>query len=210
LHNKILKLIRNYFLFILFSLILSSLDAQVKTGVKITGKVVDANAQKPIEYATITILDGSKKAITGSVTDNKGNFVIQNLSKGSYSIKIEFIGFKVYQNDSLRVTDPSKPINLNTIGLQSQQETLAQVTVVSRAPIIENKIDKIIYNAANDVTSQGGVELDVLKKVTQVTVDIDGNVELQGNSSIRFLINGKPSSIFGSNLADALASIPAS
>jgi ferric enterobactin receptor len=54
------------------------------------------------------------------------------------------------------------------------------------------------------------VALDVLKKVPQVTVDIDGNVELQGNSSIRFLINGKPSSVFGNNLADALASIPAS
>src|SRR5205085_2303443 len=35
-------------------------------------------------------------------------------------------------------------------------------------------------------------------------------VELQGNSSIRFLINGKPSSIFGSNIADVLQSIPAS
>ena len=89
-------------------------------------------------------------------------------------------------------------------------ETLASVTVTSKAPIVENKIDKIVYNAANDITSQGGVALDVLKKVPQVTVDIDGNVELQGNSSIRFLINGKPSSVFGNNLADALASIPAS
>jgi len=31
---------------------------------------------------------------------------------------------------------------------------------------------------------------------------------LQGNSNIRFLINGKPSSIFGASLADALQSIP--
>jgi outer membrane receptor protein involved in Fe transport len=46
--------------------------------------------------------------------------------------------------------------------------------------------------------------------VPQVTVDIDGNVELQGNSNIRFLINGKPSSVFGNSLADALAAIPAS
>ena len=43
-----------------------------------------------------------------------------------------------------------------------------------------------------------------------VTVDIDGNVELMGNANIRFLINGKPSSIFGASLADALQSIPAS
>ncbi|HMH32435.1 MAG TPA: TonB-dependent receptor [Puia sp.] len=35
-------------------------------------------------------------------------------------------------------------------------------------------------------------------------------MELAGSSSIRFLINGKPSSAFGSNIADVLQSIPAS
>lgn len=41
-------------------------------------------------------------------------------------------------------------------------------------------------------------------------MDIDGNVALQGNSDIRFLVNGKPSSVFGNSVSDALASIPAS
>ena len=51
---------------------------------------------------------------------------------------------------------------------------------------------------------------DILKKVPQVSVDVDGNVELAGSSSIRFLIDGKPSSAFGSNITDVLESIPAS
>src|SRR4029079_1778180 len=51
---------------------------------------------------------------------------------------------------------------------------------------------------------------DILKKVPQVSVDVDGNVELAGSASIKFLINGKPSTAFGSNIADVLASIPAS
>ena len=41
-------------------------------------------------------------------------------------------------------------------------------------------------------------------------VDIDGNVQLAGTSSIRFLINGKPSIAFGSNITEVLQSIPAS
>src|ERR1700744_2754104 len=68
----------------------------------------------------------------------------------------------------------------------------------------------MVYNVANDLTSQGGSAADVLPKIPQVTVDIDGNVQLQGNSNIQFLINGKPSSIFGASLTDALQSIPAS
>ena len=68
----------------------------------------------------------------------------------------------------------------------------------------------MVFNAEQDLTSQSGVATDVLKKVPQVSVDIDGNVELAGSSSIRFLIDGKPSSAFGSNITDVLQSIPAS
>ena len=89
-------------------------------------------------------------------------------------------------------------------------KALEGVTIVAKKAVVENKIDKIVYNVANNLTSQNGAAIDVLKKVPQVTVDADGNVELQGNPNVRFLINGKPSSIFGNSLADALASIPAS
>ncbi|SHK35072.1 TonB-dependent receptor domain-containing protein [Chryseobacterium polytrichastri] len=92
----------------------------------------------------------------------------------------------------------------------NRTKTIEGVIIVGKKAIVENKIDKIIYNVANDVTSQSGAAIDVLRKVPQVTVDADGNVELQGNPNVRFLINGKPSSIFGNSLADALASIPAS
>ena len=51
---------------------------------------------------------------------------------------------------------------------------------------------------------------DILKKVPQVSVDADGNVELAGSGGVRFLINGKPSSAFGSSITDVLQSIPAS
>ena len=87
---------------------------------------------------------------------------------------------------------------------------LQTVTISAKQKIIENKIDKIVFNADQDITSQSGVAIDILKKVPQVSVDIDGNVELAGSSSIRFLIDGKPSSAFGNNITDVLQSIPAS
>jgi hypothetical protein len=62
----------------------------------------------------------------------------------------------------------------------ADQQLLNEVTVTGQKNIIENKIDKIVYNADRDITSQNGVATDVLKKVPRVSVDIDGNVELQG------------------------------
>src|SRR3982751_3164346 len=89
-------------------------------------------------------------------------------------------------------------------------EALQNVIVTGSTKLIDNRIDKLVFNAEKDITSQSGVATDLLKKVPQVSVDVDGNVQLAGCSSIKFLINGKPSTAFGSNIADVLQSIPAS
>lgn len=192
----------------LFCFLYSVSSGQLKT-MDISGRVIDSISRKGIEYATITLKNREGKVLNGGITDARGNFTINNALTGIFKIEIDFIGYTSY-NDTIVLNEGVKNVHLPDIKLKNTGQTLNEVTVVSKAPLVENKIDKIVYNAANDVTAQGGVALDVLKKVPQVSVDIDGNVELQGNSSIRFLINGKPSTVFGNNLADVLASIPAS
>lgn len=178
---------------------------------KITGKVTDANDKTPVEYATIAIYkEGSKTPINGSTTDTKGDFTINNLSFGEYQIAVDFIGYQHYIIDHVIISAAKANVVLNNISIVPVKRELNSVTVTAKVATVENKIDKMVYNPANDLTSQGGVATDVLQKVPMVTVDIDGNVSLQGNSNVRFLINGKPSSIFGASLSDALQSIPAS
>src|SRR5664280_684497 len=201
------------FIFILaIQLILCiSINAQTKTTTTITGKVFDKSTNGPLEYATITLISKqSGKTVTGTVADAKGVFGITNIPFDTYQINIEFIGYEKSTLDNISLTSDKHSVALGTVFLSPSMQSLQSVTIVGDKPVVENKIDKIVYNVANDITSQGGAAIDVLKKVPQVTVDIDGNVELQGNSNIRFLINGKPSSVFGNSLADALASIPAS
>ncbi len=201
-------------IYILFFLLISFIAVKAQQGAasgKITGKVIDASTKLPIDYATISIFkQGNPSPFSGSVSDNKGNFTIDHIPNGEYAITIEFIGYKSTSADHIIINNTVHTIALGNKLLTPVQTELSSVTIVGKTPIIENKIDKLVYNTANDLTSQGGVALDILKKVPQVTVDIDGNVELQGNANIRFLINGKPSSIFGASLADALQSIPAS
>ena len=187
--------------------------AQTKTPDKkgiISGKVMDVISKTSIEYASIAVFtNGSKKPVNGSTSDIRGVFSIAGLDTGSYRIVIDFIG---YQADTLsaRITNKQLTVKLDDIMLAKKSQTLQGVVVVAQKPLIENKIDKMVYNAERDVTAQGGVATDLLKKIPQVSVDADGNVELQGNANIRFLINGKPSSIFGNSLTEALQSIPAS
>jgi outer membrane receptor protein involved in Fe transport len=177
---------------------------------KINGRVLDSLSGTPIEYATITLYKGSHpKPVAGITTDSTGKFTIENLSHGDYRIVIGFIGYNS-RTRNLKLTPAQPSQTLDNILLGSSAQTLAGVTITGQKKLIENKIDKIVYNAERDLTSQTGVATDLLQKVPQVSVDVDGNVELAGSNNVLFLINGKPSTIFGSNITDVLQSIPAS
>jgi ferric enterobactin receptor len=192
-------------------LFIAAAGGQTKSNTKLSGKIFDKAVNQPLEYATISVIDRSSgKTVNGTIADAKGSFVISDLPLATYKISIGFIGYENIVIDSVTLSNANKAVSLGTVYLNPSTHSLQNVTITGDKPIVESKIDKIVYNAANDITSQGGAAIDVLKKVPQVTVDVDGNVELQGNANIRFLINGKPSSVFGSSLADALASIPAS
>ena len=136
--------------------------------------------------------------------------MIKDIRNGYFKIVIEYISYKPYTINNVIINQQNLSVDLKTIALVKKAAVLKTVTVTGPEKIIENKIDKIVFNAENDLTSQGGVATDILKKVPLVSVDVDGNVELAGSSSIRFLIDGKPSSIFGNNITDVLESIPAS
>jgi ferric enterobactin receptor len=192
-------------------LTISTFFANAQNKGKITGKVTDATTKQVIDYATISIYkQGATAPFNGVVTDDKGNFTLQGLATGDYIVKIDFIGYQQNVIVHAVITDAAPTAALGNIFLTPVQNQLQDVVITAKRPTVENKIDKMVYNPQNDLTAQGGMAIDILQKVPQISVDIDGNVELQGNSNIRFLINGKPSSIFGSSLTEALQSIPAS
>lgn len=201
-------------IWILFLLMMTTLELRAQNNIikgKISGKVIDASSKLPVDFATISLFKpGSTSPFNGTSTDPKGNFTIDNIPMGEYTLAVDFLGYKRQTIENLLISPANKNIVVANILLESVQHQLKDVVITASAPTVENKIDKMVYNPSNDLTAQGGVALDVLKKVPMITVDINGNVELMGNANIRFLINGKPSSIFGASLADALQAIPAS
>ena len=194
-----------------FACFMFFVEAQKPSSSPLSGVVIDSALKQPLEYATVTIYSkGSAKPVTGTTTDKTGHWSINDLAEGTYIVVFEFIGYSSYTTPEVVVGKRSQPTDIRIIRLVRKKGVLEGVTIVSQGKLIENKIDKMVFNAEKDVTSQSGVATDVLKKVPQVSVDADGNVELAGSAGIRFLINGKPSSAFGSSISDVLQSIPAS
>ena len=182
-----------------------------KAGGKIIGKVIDSSSNLPLEYATVTLfVTGKSKPVNGTTSDVNGDFNLTNIHPGSFNIVIDFIGYKTSNLGNITISQKNEVIDLKNVFLKKKQESLQAVTVTAQGKLIDNKIDKLVFNAEKDITSQTGVATDVLKKVPQISVDVDGNVELAGSTCVRFLIDGKPSTAFGSSINDVLQSIPAS
>lgn len=177
---------------------------------RITGTIIDSVTKKPVDYATIALgRAASTKNTNGSLADENGNFKIENVSPGTYKLTVAFLGYQPKVIAEVKTTPQKPDLNLGKIFLSPDQKKLGEVTVTGQAPVIENKIDKLVYNAERDVAIAGGNATDVLRKVPLLSVDMDGNVSLRGSQNVRVLINGKPSGAVASNMADALRGIPA-
>jgi ferric enterobactin receptor len=184
-------------------------DQTPKGSGKITGFVVDSALTKAVEFASIALVDKTtNKPINGTVADDKGRFTLGRLAAGEYRLLVSFMGFTTRTIDNLTLAK-GQELDLGVIKLSSSVKTLDEVTVTGQAALIEEKVDRLVYNAEKDITAKGGDATDVLRKVPLLTVDLDGNVSLRGSQNVRVLINNKPSTIVASSIADALKQIPA-
>ncbi len=181
-----------------------------KTGYgKFSGTVVDEQ-NEPVPFATIKLMSATDdKLINGTIAEEDGKWVMKNVPEGSFKISISFIGYESLDQGPFEITGKGESYNLGNTPLKSSSTELDEVVVEGQRELIEDKVDRIVYNAEQDLTTAGGDASDVLRRVPLLSVDLDGNVSLRGSSNITVLIDGKPSTITAGNLADALKQIPA-
>lgn len=173
--------------------------------VNVSGKIIEAATKQPLEYATLVLTHAKNNRVFGGVTNANGQFSAQ-VPKGIYNIKIEFIGFKTKTLPQKKITEN---LNLGTILLSEDAQTLDEVEIIAEKSTVEIRLDKKIYNVGKDMTIKGGNASDVLDNVPSVNVDAEGAVSLRGNENVRILIDGKPSALVGLNGTDALRNLPA-
>ncbi|MEO1260608.1 MAG: TonB-dependent receptor [Bacteroidota bacterium] len=177
---------------------------------KITGQLMDSVSNQAVEFASIVLMNTKTgKEADGIVSDDRGGFKFSEVKIGTYDVYISFLGYndKVLRN--IELTKKRPDYGLGSIKMVPSSISLETVTVTGEAALIENKIDRIVFNNEKDVEGNIGDATDVLRRVPLLSVDLEGNVSLRGSSNIQILINGKPSGMFSNNVADALKMFPA-
>lgn len=167
----------------------------------ISGTVIEASSGSPASFATVAVLQVDSTVVTGVAADENGAWAL-SVQPGRYILSVSLIGFK---DVVLDLEAKEGNMTLNPIALEEDSQMLEEVTVIGRQALIEMKIDKVVMNVSQSAFAQGSTALELLKKAPGVTIDKDGNVNLNGKA-VSVWVDGRPSHLSGKSLEAMLRS----
>lgn len=171
---------------------------------QITGRLVDEK-EKPVSYAGIYLFKSTDSLKVGTaMTDSLGYFQLNGVPKGSYKVKVSYIGYISYSSHLLDLSGPHQVLSLGKIKLLEDNQLLRTVEIAASRPLIEQRLDKMVMNIENSILSQGSTALELLSKAPGVTIDDSGAISLKGRPGTTVMINGKLTYLSGSQLANLL------
>jgi len=138
-----------------------------------------------ITGVTISVYDRDSIKIAGALTGTNGSFLLKLNAKAQYAYATH-VGYLPYKIVSFSLS-PVK-MHLSALGMQ-----LAEVTVKSNRPFIEQQFDRLTVNVDGDIKS-GLNAVDVLKKVPGLAVVNEFALVFEGKS-VTVYLDGKPTCI---------------
>jgi outer membrane receptor protein involved in Fe transport len=194
------------------------------------GKVLEAASGKPIEYASVQLLQNkldtaTKKrkdqVIAGMLTRANGEFRLENIPAfGQYKLRINVVGYTTYEqtigfdikmpqggNADFSAMLSALDKDLGNIKISIAEKTLENVTVSSGTSGLKLGIDRKVFGVDKNIVSAGGTAVDVMRNVPSINVDIDGNVTMRNNTPQLF-VDGRPTVLTLEQIpADAIESV---
>jgi outer membrane receptor protein involved in Fe transport len=188
---------------------------QMPTGT-LYGKLIDSKTGKPIEFASVQLIQNKFDTVTkkrkdvivsGMITKANGEFLLENAPiMGQMKLIVSVVGFKPYeQNVSFDLKRPENGADmsammgmldkdLGNIRIEIEEKELSNVTVTASNPGLRLGIDRKVFNVDKNIVSAGGTAVDVMRNVPSISVDIDGNVTMRNNTPQLF-VDGRPTTM---------------
>jgi len=180
--------------------------------IKIFGTLTDSLAHQPISFATVALINQQTKApVKGIQTDTSGNFVLENVPAGTFTVRISFVGYNDIFKENILVNAATGDLNLGTLPMTaSKNNSLKEVVITAKKEALQNIDGKKVFSVDQSLVSKGGNAADLLQNIPTLQIDGNGNVSLRGSTGVKVLVDGKPSVIANGDVTQLLQSIPAS
>ena len=169
-----------YFLLIFFLINGGNIIAQYN----IKGNIMNKD-NEPLMFVHVILKNTNDKVISFTVSDEKGNYKLENINKGNYYLCFSCISFKKKIID-LELTDNNIVRDVN---LEENLIVLDEVIIQADAAIIEKK-DTVVFKAKAFLRGDEEVVEDLLKKIPGINVDSKGKIKVGGKEIERLMVDG--------------------
>lgn len=172
-----------FFLLLLFS---NNIFAQFK----ITGRVKDRQ-NTPIPFASLRLVPlNDTLKVQMVLTDTQGSFVFTNVKSNRYAF---IAASSLYESVRTIITVDHASLQMDDIIMNAEKRiTLNGVSVKGAAPVMTQKLDRLVVNVKGTPIGTSGNALQVLERLPGIEVSADGTtIKLNGKDQVGILINGK-------------------
>ena len=193
-------------------LALSLLCGEAFSQTVIKGKVVDSASRDAEVGAVVSVFDGSPadgRGVGYAMSDSLGRFTVK-VGAGKLAaegtVRIMNLGRKTVE----LVFSPAAEVDLGVITMEDDVQNLAGSTVTALKTLVKIEADKLTYDIESDTDSKTMTVLEMLRKVPMVTVDAQDNITVNGSSSFKVYVDGKPNQMLSANPSQMFKLMPAS
>lgn len=180
-------------------------NTELPEKITISGKIL-SEKNEAVSNAIVYLVHSSNQELAKTETsDETGKFIFQNVSKGSYLIKIGENGKTRYTGQPF---DANQNLELPSVVLSAEVQNLDEVVITKTKPYIERQDGKMILNVESSIGATGSSAFEVLEKAPGVNVDNNDNISLRGKGGLLVQIDGKAVQMSGTNLANYLRGMP--
>lgn len=170
----------------------------------ITGRITGPDQTAlPFARVTLHLTNPDSTLVTGGITSENGNFLLQVPDTGNYLLHINFTGY--FNKDTL-FNYYGGSLDLGDLVLYPDNKVLDAVQVETDATAAIQNGDTTTYNAGAYKVNPDATAQDLVTKIPGVGV-VDGEVQAQGEKVTEVLVDGKP--FFGSDPNSVLKNVPA-
>lgn len=152
---------------------------------KLSGVVKDSIGA-PLEMANVIAINKvTKKMASYGFTDSKGNYKLELGVNTTFEIKISYVGMKSADFViETKTTDVVKNVTLK------DDYSLKGINITSKMPVTI-KGDTIIYNADSYTNGTERKLEDVIKKLPGVEINDAGQIQIEGKTVEKIMVDGK-------------------
>ena len=167
---------------VLFTCLLSAQNIKVRG-------VINDSIGNPLELANVIATVKSSGAIESyGITNYEGRFQLDLPVNNTYVLRASFLGYETEEME-ISVSENSENLTQNFV-LNSAASELDGVELVYEMPVTV-KGDTIIYNADSFTNGTERKLGDVMKKLPGVEVNEDGEIEVEGKTVTKVMVEGK-------------------